>query len=297
MDFVAFGEKMTLILINDSMTKVVEYVDVSKVKKIDAKKESDKKPLDHNGKKAEGVAVDVTPKEKKLELPTSGTDGVTQNQKALKEETDSEERKIGALIEYIKKNPELNKNRYTPIIKNLQRKRREGSYDASLAEKGFRILVDEGASKYFNDEKGKLLGQTYTTQQEMFPTSIRQNVSKEFLKEFEANVEMGNLEQEESKKKINEMVDKSKENMDEQISKEAVAFTPKEIAEFKKFDNAEVKESLISLCFSTSFFIFSINLVVSFTVAIFLTASLNLPIFSKSGLYFSSKPFCFSSFF
>jgi len=244
LDFVPFGDKMTVILINDATDKIVSYAAIAKIKKINEPKESKAKPKNHLGKKADGVAVDVTPKDKKIDLPVSDLKtGETQQQKALKEETDNDQRLVGALTEFIKKDPELNKNRLVPVTSNLQRKRREGSYDSNLALKGFRILVDEGARKFFNSNDGKYMGDVFSSQEQMFTSEIKNQTAQKFLEDFEANVEMGNLDQ--AKEEVETKVKTIADNIDDDVvaegmETEAVAFTQPEITEIRKFENADV---------------------------------------------------------
>jgi len=158
---------------------------------------------------------------------------------SVNEEDGDESKVAGVLVEFINKDPELNKNRFTPIVKNLQRKRREGSYDSNLAAKAFQVLVDEGASKYFNSNDGKLLGSEFSSQNEMFPRDVKVEVTKAFKDQFEANVEMGNLEQEEINHKIAHLVEEAEDALNETMGKEAVPFTQPEMRELKKFDNID----------------------------------------------------------
>jgi len=249
LDFVPFGEKMSLVLLDDGYQSIAEYVPVDKISKIDPEDDpkKTKKPKGYCGKDVDGDPVDQTPKSKDLKFPESDiVSGETNDQKALKEETEGEDKTAGVLVGFINKDPELNKNRFTPAIKNLQRKRREGNYDSNLASKAFRVLVDEGARKYFNENDGKLLGDEYSSHQEMFTSSIKDKVAEEFRDQFEANVEMGNLEQEGLDFKIAALVEEAESMVSEQV-KEAVPFSQTEINEFKKFDNINVSaENIIS---------------------------------------------------
>ena len=248
-DFIPLGEKMTVILIDDAHENIHEYIDTSKLKKIEEKK-SEKKPKGYCGKQVDGKPVDDTPKEKEIKFPESDIKtGETQEQKALKEETDDTAKKAGALVEFINQDPELNKNRFAPAVKNLQRKRREGIYDSNLAAKAFQVLIDEGARKYFNDNDGELLGVEYTSHQEMFPRDVRDDVGKTFLKQFEANVEMGNLD-ESIDMQIAMLVEQA-EKLNEQDA-EAIPFTSREVNEIKKFDNAETSaENVVTYTWDT----------------------------------------------
>jgi hypothetical protein len=226
MDFVPFGEEMTLVLLSECGKYIAEFVKIKDVK-----------PLhddDPDGKK-----VEETPKEKEVKFPESDLKtGETQEQKVIDEEVDPA-KAAGVLVEFINKDPELNKNRFSPVIKNLQRKRRDGSYDSGLAAKAFRVLIDEGASKYFNDSEGNLLGETFDNHRQMFPTDVREQVAEEFRDQFEANVQMGNVT-EGIDAKIAALVMEAEEMVKEDATVEGVAFTPGEINEFKKFDNADV---------------------------------------------------------
>lgn len=270
MDFVPFGEDMTLILINEDNDKVAEFVKIKDVKplKDDPNEElkaaaygskadkikKNKKPKGAWGGDAQGKAVDITPKDKKIDLPVSDlASGETQKQKELKEEKDliaffteeiDSEKKTGVLVEFIKKDAELNKNRLTPINANLQRKRREGSYDSDLAGKAFRVLVDEGASKYFNENDGKIAGEEFSSHREMFPTEVRTNVSGDFRDEFEANVEMGNMDESLSLKIDQLILEADQIIEDEKV--EGIVFTPAEVREFQKFDSVDISAENIA---------------------------------------------------
>jgi hypothetical protein len=237
LDFVPFGEKISLVLIDNMHNNIVEFVPTDKVEKTTPEDPND--PTKDCDKKKKKKKAKKEPK-KDLSFPESDIKtGETQDQKALKEEAEDSSRVAGVLVEFINKDPELNKNRFTPIVKNLQRKRREGSYDSNLAAKAFQVLVDEGASKYFNENDGKLLGDEFSSHNEMFPREVKTEVSEAFRDQFEANVEMGNFD-EGINAKIASLVEEAESALNETMDKEAVPFTANEKSELNKIDGADI---------------------------------------------------------
>jgi hypothetical protein len=227
MDFVPFDEDdITLVLLSECGNYIASYI-----------KPKDVTPVQKPDDDPEGKKVKETPKEKEVKFPESDLKtGETQEQKAITEEVDPNQA-AGALVEFIQKDPALNKNRFAPAIENLQKHRSDGKYNSQEAVAAFRVLVDEGASKYFNDNEGKLLGDEFVSHQQMFPTEVKKMVAEKFRDQFEANVEMGNYD-EDIEYKIAQLVEQA-ELFAEQDA-EAVPFTAAEQRELKKFDNANV---------------------------------------------------------
>lgn len=75
------------------------------------------------------------------------------------------------------------------IHKNYVNKNAAGKFNRDLAAKGFMHLVDRGAKKYFQEFGSK--GQKWN---DMFPKPTRMYVAKELVKEFEAEMKLGNYD-------------------------------------------------------------------------------------------------------
>ena len=84
---------------------------------------------------------------------------------------------------------QLYKSKKVPIIKNMMRKRKAGKYDSKLAVKGFMYLAEDAARKYIKDVfggKGKV--------QDLVPKKVREEAAKQWVKEFEAEADLGNYD-------------------------------------------------------------------------------------------------------
>ena len=79
---------------------------------------------------------------------------------------------------YIDNDSGLYKQRYIPILKNLSNKKKRNKFNKSLAVKVFMYLVDDGAKRYTREYGGN--------PKNIFPKSIRTELAKEFVDEFES---------------------------------------------------------------------------------------------------------------
>ena len=73
------------------------------------------------------------------------------------------------------------------IFQNLQKKIKRGKFDRALAIKGLMHVVDAGARAYTKEH-----GSPGARPRDMFDRATRTMVAKEFLEEFEAEIEAGN---------------------------------------------------------------------------------------------------------
>jgi len=252
-DFAPSGEEMTAILITTDYDEVAQFVPIKDLKphtpqefgpdddevpdpeKIevtditrDPTDKQKEKPTGFCGKKAEGLPVDKTPKEKELTLPVSDEDGQTQDQKALKEET-LPVGKVKQLITCIENDPVLggDDGRFKNIVNNLLKKKKRGIYESKLAVKAFETLVDMGARKCTKNPKNA---------DSIFPRSIRLKAAEVLKERFEQNYEMGNLKEMQSTDEIvddhiKSLIESTEEQVTEAVEKEAVPFTEREIEE------------------------------------------------------------------
>lgn len=90
---------------------------------------------------------------------------------------------------YIDNDGDLYRQRTVPIMKNLMKKMKNGTFDPSLAVQGFMYLVDAGAQAY-NREFG-----SDTKWHQMFPKETRQQVAQWLVDDFVAEAELGNYDQ------------------------------------------------------------------------------------------------------
>lgn len=81
---------------------------------------------------------------------------------------------------FIDNDADLYRQRFIPIIKNLSRKRYNGTYDSQKAIKLFMYLVDDGAKKYSKDFGGH------------FDKQTRLETARLLRNDFEAEFESGN---------------------------------------------------------------------------------------------------------
>ncbi len=90
---------------------------------------------------------------------------------------------------YIDNDADLYRQRYTPIVKNMTRKKASGKYDRDAAVKGWMYLVDDGAKKYHREfgSGGKW--------HDMFDKPTREAVAREFRDEFEVEYNLGNYDE------------------------------------------------------------------------------------------------------
>jgi len=85
---------------------------------------------------------------------------------------------------YIENDANLYRQRFLPIMKNLQRKKEKGIYNNVGATKLFTYLVNDGAKKYAKENNG--------TWNQMFSTAVRLETAREFEKEFSIEYASGN---------------------------------------------------------------------------------------------------------
>ena len=242
LDFVPFGDKMSLILIDNPLTTIVEFVPTDKVEKVNPPTD----PIDDPTKDKKKKKAKKEPK-KDITFPESDPKtGETQEQKALKEEVDP----ATELVEFINQDPTLSKDKLSPIVKNLQSKRQKGIYESDIASAAFKVMIDEGASKYFNDKSGEFpedeTNTVYTSKEDMFPQEIKEEVAEKFREQFEANVEMGNYD-EDINRQIANLVEEAEAIVNEDVKKEAVPFTIAEKSELNKFDGADITAENIAI--------------------------------------------------
>jgi len=258
-DFVPSGEDMTVILLSPNFEKIAQFVPTKDLKKRDPlemgpdddqvpheseskNKKKSEKPTGFCGKKVEGLPVDKTPKDKKLDFPKSGEDGVTQEQKALKQPKEMKEEdipvisgKVKQLINSINNDPTLGAKdgRFKVIVENLLRKQKEGVYDSKLAEKAFEALADMGAKKCSKNPDAE------------FPKSVRQKTAAALRDQFENNVKLGNFKEDKSRETIvvehiEKLISETQDMVNEAVEKEAVPFTEREKEVLNRFEGVDV---------------------------------------------------------
>lgn len=98
----------------------------------------------------------------------------------------SDEDKIGQdeLQLYIDNDSDLYRQRFTPIIKNLVKKKKKGVYNSIGATKAFLYLVVAGAKKYAQDFGGDW--------KKMFSVKDRLALARSYEKNFEQEYKYGN---------------------------------------------------------------------------------------------------------
>jgi len=82
---------------------------------------------------------------------------------------------------YIENDRDLYRQQIVPIIKNIQRRMKKGTYDHLKAPKLWMYLVDNGAKKYVKEFGGDVKSQ--------FPKDVRHSVAVEFANEYRAEIE------------------------------------------------------------------------------------------------------------
>jgi len=90
---------------------------------------------------------------------------------------------------YIDNDGDLYRQMTTPIINNLMRKWKKGTYDSELAVKAFMYLANEGARKYVREHGGP--GDRVDT---VFNKNTRMEVAKALRDSFEGEAELGNYD-------------------------------------------------------------------------------------------------------
>ncbi len=82
----------------------------------------------------------------------------------------------------IENDADLYRQQIVPIVKNIQRKMKKGTYDHLKAPKLWMYLVDNGAKKYVKAYGGDV--------KTMFPKDLRKSVAVEFANEYKAEIEI-----------------------------------------------------------------------------------------------------------
>jgi hypothetical protein len=77
----------------------------------------------------------------------------------------------------------LHHNRVVPMIKNVARKLKNGTYDANLAPKLWIYLVDAGIELYIKDFGGN---------KKMFPKPLRYELAKQYAEYYLEEIKLGN---------------------------------------------------------------------------------------------------------
>ncbi len=83
---------------------------------------------------------------------------------------------------YIQNDRDLYRQQIVPIIKNVQRRMKKGTYDHIKAPKLWMYLVDNGAKKYVKEFGGDV--------KRDFPKDVRQSVAVQFANEYKAEIEI-----------------------------------------------------------------------------------------------------------
>lgn len=90
---------------------------------------------------------------------------------------------------WIENDGDLYRGMHLPIIENLMRRWRKGTYDHNKAVKAFLNLADEGAKSYVEE-----FGSPDSAWHEIFPKSARLEVAESMRDHFEAEAELGNYD-------------------------------------------------------------------------------------------------------
>jgi hypothetical protein len=88
------------------------------------------------------------------------------------------------LVLYIQNDGDLYERNYMPVVMNLLKKMKKGTYDQELAVKGWAYVVEAGAKKYFQDFPGSFKEGSWN---KLFPTSVRLEAARQ-LEEYERSV-------------------------------------------------------------------------------------------------------------
>ena len=82
----------------------------------------------------------------------------------------------------IENDSDLYRQQIVPIIKNVQKKMKKGTYDHLKAPKLWMYLVDNGAKKYVKEFGGDV--------KRDFPKDLRMSIANEFANEYKAEIEI-----------------------------------------------------------------------------------------------------------
>lgn len=83
---------------------------------------------------------------------------------------------------HIENSEQLYRSQMVPIIKNVQRRMKKGTYDHGLAPKLWQYLVDNGARNYC-----KLYGGSVRW---VFPVDMRRTLAQEFADDYRDEIEL-----------------------------------------------------------------------------------------------------------
>ena len=83
---------------------------------------------------------------------------------------------------YIENDRDLYRQQIVPIIKNVQRRMKKGTYDHAKAPKLWMYLVDNGAKKYVKEFGGDV--------KRDFPKDLRLSIANEFATEYKAEIDI-----------------------------------------------------------------------------------------------------------
>lgn len=133
---------------------------------------------------------------------------------AMNEGFESDESVARELKLFIDNDAELYRQRTMPIMKNLARKIRKGSYDSELAVKLWKYLADAGAKKYAREH-----GSPGVSWHDMFPVSVRMMVAKELAEDFDAEMDVGGLTVDDLLQREHRTINVSKKQITEMVRK------------------------------------------------------------------------------
>jgi hypothetical protein len=93
---------------------------------------------------------------------------------------------INELKLFIMNNEDLYRRQFMPIIYNIQKKIKNGTYNHELAPKLWMYLVDAAAREYVKE-----FGSPDQDVRDMFPKSVRQDVAKDLADQEYENIQAG----------------------------------------------------------------------------------------------------------
>ena len=96
---------------------------------------------------------------------------------------DTLESEAEELILYIENDYDLYRQRFVPIIKNIQRKLKRGNYDHTKAPKLWGYIVEAGAKKY-HKEMPLIIDNRKYKWYEQFPVEMRKCASQLFANKY-----------------------------------------------------------------------------------------------------------------
>ena len=102
---------------------------------------------------------------------------------------DSDESVAAELVMFVENDGDLYRQQTTPIMKNLMKKWKKGTYDHSLAPKMWGYLMDSAAKKYVQE-----FGSPDDKWHEMFPKNIRMLAAQMMADRWKEEAELGNYD-------------------------------------------------------------------------------------------------------